>query len=172
MKVKKFKFYSDAGHGWLAVKRDLLKDMGILGRVSPHSYQRGATVYLEEDDDAALFFKAYERINGRKPEIDVVHVPKHSPIRSYDWFILPLIEDAFPFAVEVATVNVNEHWSLEREIDRRLDDAGIRFAKKNKMGFLGYYTQPKDADKALGIIKAEALPVVVAALGIIKALPV
>ncbi len=57
--MKKFKFYSDASHGWLAVPRSLLMELGIAQKISAYSYQSksGKTVYLEEDCDATLFLK-------------------------------------------------------------------------------------------------------------------
>jgi hypothetical protein len=85
--MKKYKFYLDAGHGWLAVKRQELIDLRILERVSPCSYQRGNTIYLEEDGDALLFFTAYEGLYGVKPEYTVkFSKADRSPIRSYDGF--------------------------------------------------------------------------------------
>ena len=84
--MKTFKFYADAGHGWLAVKRPLLADMGLLDKISSYSYQRGGTVYLEEDADASLFVEAYGRQNMtiKRPN----KWPDRSPIRSYDSFII------------------------------------------------------------------------------------
>ena len=51
-------FYSDPGHGWIAVERQELMALGILFQVSHYSYQKGNMVYLEEDCDASLFIKA------------------------------------------------------------------------------------------------------------------
>jgi hypothetical protein len=84
--MKKFKFYPDAGHGWLAVKRSFLIELGILNKISGYSYQRGGTVYLEEDCDATTFQKELE---ARGIEYEVVHPsnwPDHSPIRYYEYF--------------------------------------------------------------------------------------
>jgi hypothetical protein len=89
MKNKVFKFYSDPGHGWLAVKRKLLKDLGILDKVTWHSYERGKTVYLEEDVDVGLFFKAWEAKYGTLPKNREQRYYEYSaPIRSYDHFRL------------------------------------------------------------------------------------
>jgi hypothetical protein len=40
------KFYRDAGHGWLAVKKSVLTDLGILDKISTYSYESpsGGTV--------------------------------------------------------------------------------------------------------------------------------
>ena len=52
-------------------------------------YERGQTVYLEEDCDLALFFDAYRNHFGRDPEYITNHTDGSSPIRSYHCF-LPL----------------------------------------------------------------------------------
>jgi hypothetical protein len=82
----KVKYYTDPGHGWIAVKRSLLADWGILNQVSTYSYQRGGTVYLEEDCDAGLFFNA-ARAQGIQPELIERNTPeRRHVIRSYDHF--------------------------------------------------------------------------------------
>ena len=81
---KVFKFYADAGHGWLAVKISDLNKVGLyLIDISNYSYIRGKTIYLEEDGDAAKFFKAYEATYGEAPKY-VEKYADRSPIRSYD----------------------------------------------------------------------------------------
>lgn len=84
MKKPIYKFYSDAGHGWLAVKRSELVKLGIDGEISSHSYQNGNTVYLEEDSDASKFFTAYIATYGCKPQIVEKESVDYSPIRNYD----------------------------------------------------------------------------------------
>jgi len=91
MKKTKATFFSDGGHGWLAVKRSLLKDLGILQEVSGCSYQKGNTVYLEEDCDVSLLFNTLkvkygiERLNDFF-EIKNSHTNNRSKIRSYASF--------------------------------------------------------------------------------------
>ena len=83
------KAYSDPGHGWAAVKRKLLIELGIENRISSHSYQSktGQTVYLEEDADLSLFM-----IKMRERGEDVQFITTYSrndnrsPIRSYPTF--------------------------------------------------------------------------------------
>ena len=82
----KFKFYSDDGHGWLAVKKKYLQELGIAHKISGYSYQKGLTAYLEEDCDAEVFVKAL--CNFLVIEYDEMHMEfvRHdgrSPIRSY-----------------------------------------------------------------------------------------
>ena len=79
-------FYQDPGHGWLAVKRQWLQALGIEDRITPYSYQRGSTVYLEEDCDFARFHEA-AKAAGWEVNYFPKHTDKRSPIRSYDRFV-------------------------------------------------------------------------------------
>jgi hypothetical protein len=79
-------YHQDPGHGWFGVKRAALSALGILEQVSSYSYQRGETVYLEEDCDASLFFKAVRDRLGQNPQYQERHTNKRSPIRSYNCF--------------------------------------------------------------------------------------
>jgi hypothetical protein len=85
MKSKTYVFHSDAGHGWLAVKRQELVKLGIIDKVSSCSYQKGNTVYLEEDCDCSLFINALE-VKGIKFEHREGASVDRSPIRSYESF--------------------------------------------------------------------------------------
>ena len=84
----KFKFYCDAGHGWLAVKRKFLSELGILSKISRFSYERGKTVYLEEDADASTFIKKLKSEGINYEIVEPSKWPDRSPIRSYDCFKL------------------------------------------------------------------------------------
>lgn len=55
-------FFSDPGHGWLAVPMEVLKFLGIERAITPYSYisRSGKTAYLEEDVDATTLIKALE----------------------------------------------------------------------------------------------------------------
>ena len=75
--------YTDPGHGWVAIKRDILHMLGIANQVSPYSYQRGKTAYLEEDCDAALLVQAAKQA-GVELAFNEKHTDRDSPIRSYD----------------------------------------------------------------------------------------
>jgi hypothetical protein len=86
MKTLKLNFHCDAGHGWLACKKDLVIALGIAGEISRYSYQRGQTVYLEEDCDMSRFMRACES-HG----VQVVLNEKYrdqSPIRNYEQFTI------------------------------------------------------------------------------------
>jgi len=81
------RFTADPGHGWLHVKRDIARM--IMGddfnKISSFSYQRGATLYLEEDCDAGYFLKACKE-RGVEVDTKVTHYRSLAPIRSYQSF--------------------------------------------------------------------------------------
>lgn len=81
----KITVYTDPGHGWGAVKRTVLADLGIADKVSAYSYQRGQSVYLEEDCDLSLLIGAL-RDRGITPVFAERHTDRRSPIRSYDYY--------------------------------------------------------------------------------------
>lgn len=85
MHNNQYVFHSDPGHGWLAVKRSELVELGITARVTSYSYQKGNTVYLEEDCDAQLFVTAHVGKYGVEPLFRGSY-QKYSPIRSYQRF--------------------------------------------------------------------------------------
>lgn len=81
----KLKFYSDPAHGWCAVKLHVLKDLGIVERISPYSYIRGKTAYLEEDMDYSTLIQA---LFDHKVNYSLIekYTDNRSPIRSYDGY--------------------------------------------------------------------------------------
>lgn len=82
--IKKY-FHSDSGHGWLAVKRKEVEELGISGAISDFSYQKGKTVYLEEDKDLSTFKTAMEA-TGVTLEIKEAKPVKRSNIRGFGRF--------------------------------------------------------------------------------------
>jgi hypothetical protein len=82
MDTLKLFYFTDPGHGWVGVKIQTLRDLGIADRVSTYSYQRGASAYLEEDCDLDLLFTACDAA-GKKIELITKHTNNRSPIRSY-----------------------------------------------------------------------------------------
>jgi hypothetical protein len=66
---KSFKRHGDAGHSWIAVKISLLEKLNIATEVSPYSYMRGDTAYLEEDADATLFYYSFMKMFGSVPNV-------------------------------------------------------------------------------------------------------
>ena len=81
----KVKFYSDPGHGWGAVKRKVLFDLGIADKISHFSYQKGDTVYLEEDCDLSTLVTTLAN-KGTVIKYVEKHTDNRSPIRSYECF--------------------------------------------------------------------------------------
>ena len=62
---KVFKMYSDPGHGWLAVKEKDIEAVGLsIKDFTQFSYRKGNTLYLEEDCDYALFWRAFKNTFG------------------------------------------------------------------------------------------------------------
>ncbi len=87
----KYMVHEDPGHGWLAVPRKELKRLGILKEISKCSYQKGKTVYLEEDNDAPKFVNAKAALNEACEFVYSKNrhcYTKYSPIRSYQNFQL------------------------------------------------------------------------------------
>lgn len=79
-----FKVYTDPGHGWIAVKRKLLHELNIADKITPYSYQKGDTVYLEEDLDASTFIAVYTQTYGERPSLVEKYTHKQSPVRYYE----------------------------------------------------------------------------------------
>jgi hypothetical protein len=79
-----YKFYSDGGHGWLSVGRSELVRLGIDGGISDFSYQKGDTIYLEEDSDLNKFLTAYIDYYGCRPQIVEKESVNYSKIRNYE----------------------------------------------------------------------------------------
>lgn len=79
-----YKFYQDSGHGWLAVSKKELKDLGLNKLISQYSYMRGNSVYLEEDLDMSLFFKAFKERYGYPLIFKTADHGTRSTIRRYE----------------------------------------------------------------------------------------
>ena len=56
----KYDFYQDSGHGWVKVSIKELSELSLLDKITPYSYYKKGYVYLEEDCDLNLFYKAKE----------------------------------------------------------------------------------------------------------------
>lgn len=89
-KVLKLKFYGDSGHGWFAVKLELLVKLGILNKISAYSYYRGLSAYLEEDCDISILINALKSANIPYEIVESKSRPDRSPIRSYDSIVSSL----------------------------------------------------------------------------------
>ena len=80
-----YRFIEDPGHGWLEVPRSELRELGILGSISPYSFQAGEMVYLEEDCDAPRFLDAYKAAHGEAPDYEMFNEDP-TEIRSFARF--------------------------------------------------------------------------------------
>jgi len=78
-------YHHDSGHGWLAVKRSEIESLNILHKISHCSFQKGSTVYLEEDCDVGLYLKAMQDKRIRV-KFEQAKFYSSSPIRNYDRF--------------------------------------------------------------------------------------
>ena len=74
-------YHQDFGHGWVEVTRAKLVELGVkLGEITRYSYQSsdGATVYLEEDCDAARLLR---ELKGKAVPFDVTE--KHLDVEHH-----------------------------------------------------------------------------------------
>ena len=82
-------YHSDPGHAWLAVKRKELIQLGILDKISSFSYQKGSTVYLEEDCDAGVFLDAKKAAGEEITRNNIRDsYQENTPIRNYKNFTI------------------------------------------------------------------------------------
>lgn len=81
--LKVYVCHTDGGHGWLAVKRKELTELGISEVISSFSYSNGGTVYLEEDSDAEKFIVAFFKKHGVKPLMRTSY-KNYSHVRNYN----------------------------------------------------------------------------------------
>ncbi|RLI66816.1 MAG: hypothetical protein DRO67_00135 [Candidatus Asgardarchaeum californiense] len=77
-------FYTDPGHGWLAVSYQELVKLGISKDISTCSYFHKGTVYLEEDVDAGVYIDAIKK-NGDSICV-TEHYAENTPIRGYSYY--------------------------------------------------------------------------------------
>lgn len=82
MRQLNLNYFTDPGHGWVSVKIDVLKTLGIADQISHYSYMRGSSAYLEEDCDLGLLYKVCDA-SGIQIALKPKHTNKRSPIRSY-----------------------------------------------------------------------------------------
>jgi hypothetical protein len=86
MKNKTYKYYTDPAHGWLAVKFDDIKKLGIGNQISHFSRYKGNTAYLEQDCDMPLFVRAFTQTFGQEPKI-TQQFYRTCPIRGYHHWV-------------------------------------------------------------------------------------
>jgi hypothetical protein len=77
--------YSDAGHAWGKVKRQVLVNLGLADKVSTYSYQYKDNVYLEEDCDLPLLCSTLMALDTRIKFVEK-HTNRNSRVRSYEHY--------------------------------------------------------------------------------------
>ncbi len=83
-----YKFFSDAGHGWIKVSIKELEKLKIADKITVCSYMRKESAYLEEDCDLSVFFRA-KNLGVGQYDFDKVcktYTSDHSTIRSYECY--------------------------------------------------------------------------------------
>lgn len=87
--------FNDPGHGWLRVKTEELRTLGIEDKITGYSYisDDGRFVYLEEDQDMGTFVKAKWGGYENAPTFKQKHTDGSSSIRRKNPYTPPL-----PFA--------------------------------------------------------------------------
>lgn len=67
-KVKtNYPFFTDGSHGWIRVPYSDLKLLQIEDQITEYSYAGSNYAFLEEDCDAVIFCKAFQRHYGTEP---------------------------------------------------------------------------------------------------------
>lgn len=85
MSQEQYILEEDPAHAWLHVRRTEIQRLGIAKEITSYSYQRGETVFLEEDRDLATFMRAKEAV-GEAVAYKRRYV-ENSPIRAYDGYL-------------------------------------------------------------------------------------
>lgn len=73
-----YRWHDDPGHGWLEVSELELRDLGIADEITAYSYRREGRVYLEEDQDAGTFLRAWEARHGREWPREAIPSTSHA----------------------------------------------------------------------------------------------
>jgi hypothetical protein len=81
-----FNFHSDSGHGWLAVKNSLVRELGLAKQITQCSYMQGNSSYLEEDVDMIRFLNAFRIKFGVEAQIKFLKSRNNSAIRYFKRF--------------------------------------------------------------------------------------
>ena len=75
--------FADPGHGWVRIRRSRLVRLGIADKISPYSYQRGPSVFVEEDGDLSTLVEAL-KARGAAVKFRSTHTNRQSKIRGYE----------------------------------------------------------------------------------------
>jgi hypothetical protein len=131
-------YYTDPDYGWLELPTAEALRLGILDSVSRYSYQSndGATLYLEEDRDAMLYFDALKARGEANPQIrEVNEAHGDSFVRS-----LPRIGPVGSLGIEVnQTANRKPQTANRKPQTANRKARGIEVNQTEQ-------TKPKDGD--------------------------
>lgn len=94
----RYRFHTDPGHGWLEVPVEVVRQVGVLDKVSEYSYYSPSrkVLFLEEDCDAPLLnrFLGIERADGSFDQEaynqhieEVVYRTEQAPLRGLPRFV-------------------------------------------------------------------------------------
>lgn len=79
----KYRFISDAGHGWLEVPVGEVRGLGIEDEISKYSYINEDYVYLEEDVDIMAYISR-KSSSFMERDVEFIDINGYSEIRQYD----------------------------------------------------------------------------------------
>jgi hypothetical protein len=80
-------WHADAGHAWMAVSADEIRNLKIADQISGYSYLSKGIVYLEEDCDAPRFIQAARSAGiGFNPSLEKRY-NGNAPIRRMGRFV-------------------------------------------------------------------------------------
>lgn len=83
--METYTVHSDPGHAWIEVPKAELEALNIADKITPFSYMKGNTAYLEEDCDLSTFFRAMEASGSpMSPARCKESFKENTPIRNYD----------------------------------------------------------------------------------------
>jgi hypothetical protein len=85
MTTKRLTFHTDAGHGWLEVAIDDIRELQITNLISGYSYVKGERAFLEEDCDASQFMQS-AKAKGWILNVTEKHTNGDSFVRSLNSF--------------------------------------------------------------------------------------
>ena len=81
--TRRLTYYTDPGHGWLAVDRADLDALDIAHKITRYSHEKGTRVYLEEDLDAMTYLEAARAAGWRVTTRTNNEARNDSKIRSF-----------------------------------------------------------------------------------------
>lgn len=86
MKKITLSVYSDPGHAWCKVHKELLTKLGIEKKITAYSYQRGDYAFLEEDCDLYVLVNALKANGCMNISFREFNTNRTSKIRSYSCY--------------------------------------------------------------------------------------